>query len=249
MSVENIQFMKETGGTAINKLGYDVRTIKNTTVPYDAFDPESRGIRISEHTTITNPKIPEHYKSITKFEDGTIVSHLSTFEAGLENEPFSRTRIKGRDGKWYLLEYRNGFFGWQNSEILERGKKTLDEIKVAENLSPIEQRMLLRKINAPIAPQNKVYLIDGVYPELHTITKFSPNLNICFSDLSLYTKSAEEIIQKNKPVIGLTKKESEKLVKIYVEAIRQQAESRIEEGKALIESSKTWLNAIKKIHR
>lgn len=244
MVSDNIKFMNDVGGTAFNRCGYDIRKVSNTQIPYNSDYPEEGGKCVKNHITIINPKNSEHYKSITEYEDGTIVSHLSKWDTG--EEPFSRTRVKGRDGKWYLLEYRNVFFGWQNSELLQRGKKTIDDIKEAEELSPKEQTKLLRHINAPIAPCNKVVLKNDIYPELCEIKQYAQNVDIDCQYLGMFPERAEQTIQKNFPMRGVTNKEAEALVDIYAQNIRQFAEETLARGKRLLELGDSCLNALKK---
>lgn len=247
MSTVNNDFIEVTGGTAFNKRGYDVRNIRDYDVPLNADFPEGGGWLVKSHTTIVDPKNPSYQKTVTEYCDGTIISRLDKWET--EEPPFSRTRIKGRDGKWYLLEYKNGFFGWQNSELLERGKKTLSDIPEAEGLSDREKVKLLRKINAPIAPWRRVVLQYGIYPELtDEIKPYPPQIDIDFKYLNTFPERAERQIQKGGILNGLTKKEAKMLMDLYQKCIKEEAENTIEYGKKLIERGKSWLDAIQKVH-
>lgn len=245
----NIDFINETGGTATNRRGYDVRQLQNTFIPYNSDSPEEGGKKIKKHTTIIDPKNSDYYKTVTEYEDGTVMSHLSKWYIGPQDEPFSRTRIRGRDGKWYLLEYRNGFFGWQNSELLEKGKITLDDIKETKDLPLLEKRKLLSRINAPISPRFRVELKYGIYPELLSINVYKQNFDIDYDVLHMFPEKAEKNIQSHRPFYGLTKKEAEKLMQIYIEDIQQNALSVIKRGEDLMKRGQSWINAIKKIKK
>lgn len=243
----NLCFRNEIGGTAINRRGYDVRSFQDKIVPYDIEEPE-RGKQVKNHTTIIDPKNSGYYKSVTEFDDGTVVSHLSKWDTGKDGQ-FSRTRVKGRDGKWHLLEYRNNFFGWQNSELLKRGKKNLDDIKGANILIDKDRFLSNLKLNAPVSPRYRVDFRYGVYPELMEIQgHFPQNVNVDTQYLALFPERAEKCIQNSCPLKGLTKKEAKQLMQIYFDILKEQAESKIERGKQLVEQGQTWLNALKKIH-
>ena len=241
MHIDNIEFTTETGGNAIERMGYSIRSLKeNAIVPYSIHNPDDGGLQIKSHYTIVDNNNPKHFKSVTEFLDGTATIQSARIDAN--GNPYQITRVKDIDGKWHLLNYDNKLMNYCNGELY-KPLYSLNDIPNAENLTRREQRKLLYKMNARI-PTNNVNLEFGIYPKISNIQAdgVERTFFINWSRLkSLSPNEAIESIYATYPKLGLTKNEADTLGKLFSSEIST-------EGRDLIKLGKSFLTALKRIH-